>query len=132
MKRLWIRLGVVAGILGVGGAGVLVAQKSGSTPAESATAEVAATEPAEDNSQPRPIPLSATSIGIGDNSQVTPVASTKMTAYSNELPPDESSSSAEFVDPPPSSQYTQSQPTGSSAIYAINDSDSDLAPIPNE
>ncbi|HUG70536.1 MAG TPA: hypothetical protein VMM76_22495, partial [Pirellulaceae bacterium] len=47
-------------------------------------------------------------------------------------PPDESSSSAEFVDPPPSSQYTQSQPTGSSAIYAINDSDSDLAPIPNE
>jgi uncharacterized repeat protein (TIGR01451 family) len=122
---------VVAGILGVGGAGVFVAQKSGSPPAESATVDVAAAEPAENNSQPRPIPLNATSIGTGDNSQVTPVASTTMTAYSNELPPDESSSSAKFVNLPPSSQYAPSQPTSSPAIYAINDSDDDLAPIPN-
>ena len=132
MKRLWIRLGVVAGILGVGGAGVLVAQKSGSTPAESATAEVAAAELVENDSQPRPIPLSDTSFGTGDSPRVTPVGSTTMAGYSNELQPDESSSSAEFVDPPPSSQYGQSQPASSPTIYAINDSDSGLAPIPNE
>jgi len=127
MKRLWMRLGVVAGILGVGGAGVFVAQKGRSSAAESAAVANAPQEPMESSGQPRPIPLSEGLLGAGDDSHASPADASNMAAYSNELEPDDASSSARFVEPPSSSKYVSSP-----AVYSINDAENDLAPIPNE
>lgn len=114
MKRLWIRLGVVAGILGIGGAGVLVAQKSGSKSVEPAVAVNDSADPTENNGLPRPIPIS------------------EPATYANELELEDASSSAKFVEPPSSSQYKTSQYASSPAVYSIDDSETDLAPIPEE
>ncbi|MDA1054157.1 MAG: hypothetical protein O3C40_27225 [Planctomycetota bacterium] len=130
MKRLWMRLGVVAGILGVGGAGVLVAQKGGLSTAETEVAS--ATEaPTVENGQPRPIPLGDPSFSTGDTFPASPAATTKVAVYSNELGPEEASSSARFVDPPASSKYAPPQYASSPAVYSVNDTETDLAPIPN-
>jgi uncharacterized repeat protein (TIGR01451 family) len=142
MKRLWMRLGAVAGILGVGGAGVLVAQKGGSPPAESTVVANAPEDPTENNGQPRPIPVTEDSTGSGDASQASPAAPADVAGYSNELEIDDASSSARFVDAPSSSQYAESQYTetqnpdsqyaSSPAVYSVNDTEGDIAPVPNE
>ncbi|MEX0820355.1 MAG: hypothetical protein WD070_12215, partial [Pirellulaceae bacterium] len=122
MKRLWVRLGVVAGILGVGGAGVLVAQKSGA-PVDDPPAVVAAPdEPTEDPSRPQPIPLDQTANGT----DVDPDDATS-TVYSNELPPDETAGTAKFVESPSPPQYA-----GSPTSYSINDSESNSPSTPDE
>ncbi|MEO8494636.1 MAG: hypothetical protein ABI614_06175 [Planctomycetota bacterium] len=137
MKRLWMRLGIVAGILGVGGAGVLVAQRSGSSPADAATVATAPAAPDESNGQPRPIPLSEPSSGAPGRLQANLAASTDVATYSNELEPEDPSSSARFVEAPAASRYQDSQNAeskyaSSPAMYSINDAESDLAPVPDE
>ena len=127
MKRLWMRLGLVAGILGVGGAGVLVAQRSGSPSAEPAAVASAPAESTENNNQPRPIPLSGTSM-----SPASPVSATNVAVYSNELEPEDASSSARFVEPPAPSQFTPSQYASSPTAYSINDAEDGPAPIPTD
>ncbi|MBI2481869.1 MAG: DUF11 domain-containing protein, partial [Planctomycetia bacterium] len=132
MKRLWMRLGVVAGILGVGGAGVLVAKNSGSSP-EAPAATASATEgPAESNGQPRPIALPQSSYGAGDNSYSAPVASNHVAGYSNELEPSEPPDAARFVDSASPSQSTKPQYASSPASYSINDAEGNLEPPPGQ
>ncbi|MBC8354921.1 MAG: DUF11 domain-containing protein [Planctomycetes bacterium] len=119
MKRLWMRLGLVAGILGVGGAGVLVAQRSGTT-SEDPTAVTTTTEaPTASGELPRPIPISDNSYGSEDGSNLNSAAPTNVAIYSNELETDEVASSAKFVGPPASSYAS------SPASYSINDTDTD-------
>jgi len=122
MKRLWIRLGVVAGILGVGGAGVLVAQKSGSSPAESVAVASDPAEQTENNGQPRPI------VPLSDNSIAAPVVPTNAAGYANELEPIEPSGSARFVESSSSPEYPKSPYSSSPASYSINDAESDPGP----
>lgn len=119
MKRLWMRLGLVAGILGVGGAGVLVAQKSATSP-DKTTAVAATNDPTKgDDNQPRPIPLANSSFGSEGNAG-TSGASTNVASYANELGSEETSD-ARYVEAP--SAYG-----GSPASYSINDSDDPPAP----
>jgi uncharacterized repeat protein (TIGR01451 family) len=57
MKRLWMRLGIVAGILAMGGGGVFVAQR-GDTEEQSSSKLVVAEAPPPDRA-PQPIPFSS-------------------------------------------------------------------------
>lgn len=120
MKRLWMRLGLVSGILGVGGAGVLVAQKSGTSPETTPTVAAAPETPAAEDDQPRPIPLANSSFGSEGNSDTSP-ASTNVAVYSNEITATDDSASARFVEAP--SSYASSP-----ASYSINDTDDVPAP----
>lgn len=122
MKRLWMRLGLVAGILGVGGAGVLVAQKSGQSPETAPATANASAETEENNTQPRPISISETAYDSGDS----PATGANTASYSNELEPVEPPSSARFVDSTPASSYASSP-----ASYSIDDEEAGLEAPPS-
>ncbi|MCA9118725.1 MAG: DUF11 domain-containing protein [Planctomycetaceae bacterium] len=146
MKRLWMRLGLVAGILGVGGAGVLVAQKGGQSPEEKTVATSAGEDTPEEKDHPRPIPLAQSSYETGEMSSSSPVSNEDR--YSNELDPVEPPSSARFVDssssaryaspqyldtdtsdaPSPPSQYSAPQYSNSPASYSIHDDEAESSP----
>ncbi len=120
MKRLWMRLGLVAGILGVGGAGVLVAQKRGAAPDATTTVAAATDDPtASDGIQPLPLPLANSSFG-SDGDASSSSASANVASYENELGAGETSD-ARYVAAP--STYGESP-----ASYSINDSDDPPAP----
>ena len=124
MKRLWMRLGVVAGILGVGGAGVLVAKNSGSLPANSETVASTPAEQTEKNAPPRPIvPLSDTTNGLRGDSSTSPATAINESGYSNELETIDPSGPARVVGSSSSSQYSSSP-----ASYSIKDTEDEPEP----
>lgn len=111
MKRLWMRLGLVAGILGVGGAGVLVAQRGSTSPEEAVPVASAAEGTPAAPTQPQPIALPETESGAGYAAATAP-------SYSNELEIDEPGNTAQFVERPSAPEYNSSP-----ASYSISDSD---------
>lgn len=85
MKRLWMRLGLLAGILATGGAGILVAQRGSGEPSE----EEVAAGPEEQQPPTTPRPIAFSPNGADDNELTPPPvlrAEGTESDYSNPLP----------------------------------------------
>ncbi len=132
MKRLWKRLGLVAGLLAIGVAGVIVAQRHNAPEADETLVAEQGDLTGESlplaSQMPRPIPLQQSDYGIDSHVAESSVPAEE-TTYRNELDTQEGYDTARFVDSPPARPSARF--SSSPASYAQHDSEGNSG-IPSE